>query len=176
MYYPLSSNCDRIIDCKNNNTPIKMFETDMRTLDSVSPDLEAVNNSYGYVAWTVGGFGTTYAGQIIIQPYPYPSDTRLFWVKTLLRVANLSNSTDVSIIPAKWHHALIYGACSLGFMYLRKVDIATLWKKEYEEKIHDMMIQSRLSEDDAPVLKSVDSVARGAFIQMPGNYPIVGSR
>lgn len=177
MLYPLSSACDRIIDCKNNNTPIKMFETDMRTLDSVSPDLEAVNNSYGYVAWTTNTTSTSpYYQNIMIQPYPYPSDTRLFWVKTLLRVADMVNTTDISVIPVKWHHILIYGANALGSMYMRRLDIATTWKNEYESKIDEMMLQGKLSEDDNPVLKSVDSVARGQFIQMPGNYPVVGSR
>lgn len=177
MYYPLSSNADRIIDAKNNNTPLKMFETDMRTLDSVSPDLQATNNSYAYVAWTIGTDSSkSYYGNILIQPYPFPSDSRLIWVKTLLRVADMSNDSDVSLIPVKWQHIMIYGANALGFMYLRKPDIANIWKAEYEHKIGDMMLQGKLSEDDAPVLKSVDSVARGSFIQLPGNYPVVGSR
>jgi hypothetical protein len=61
-------------------------------------------------------------------------------------------------------------------MYKREAQVATLWKEEYEKKIEEMMLQGKLSEDDAPVLKSVDSVARGQFIQMPGNYPVVGGR
>jgi hypothetical protein len=177
MYYPLSSSCDRIIDAKNNNTPIKMFETDMRTLDSVSPTLQSVNNSYAYVAWTTNtNSASAYYQNIMIQPYPFPSDSRLFWIKTLLRVPDMVNTTDQTVIPVKWNHILIYGANALGFMYLRKPDLANIWKQEYENKVEEMMLQGKLSEDDAPVLKSVDSVARGVFIQMPGNYPIIGSR
>jgi hypothetical protein len=177
MYYPLSSNCDRIIDAKNNNTPIKMFETDMRTLDSVSPTLNSTNNSYAFVAWTTNtAAGSAYFGNTMIQLYPFPSDSRLIWVKTLLRASDLLAATDVSVIPAKWHHILIWGACALAFMYKREAEVATLWKTEYEHKIEEMMLQGKLSEDDAPVLKSVDSVARGSFIQMPGNYPVVGGR
>jgi len=177
MYYPLSSNADRIIDIKNNNTPIKMFETDMRTLDSVSPDLQATNNSYAFVAWTTNTTASSaYYQNIMIQPYPFPSDARLLWVKTILRVSDLVNATDTSVIPVKWHHLLIWGACALGWMYKNVPEMATLWKEEYENKIEEMMLQGKLSEDDNPVLKSVDSVARGQFIQMPGNYPIVGSR
>lgn len=177
MYYPLSANADRVLDIKNNNTPIKTFETDIRTLDSVSPDLQATNNTYAYVAWGIVTDSTSNNyGNILIQPYPFPSDARLLWVKTYLRVSDMSNNTDVSVIPAKWHHILIFGANALAFMYLRKTDIATLWFQEYEKKIEDMMLQGKLSEDEAPVLKSVDSVTRGQFIQMPGNYPVVGSR
>lgn len=177
MYYPLSSTCDRIQTIKNNNTPLKMFETDIRTLDSVSPDLEAVNNSYGYVAWGIfTNSASAYYGNLFIQPYPFPSDNRLFWVKEFIRVTNLANSTDVPVIPAKWHPVIIYGACALGFMYLRKTDLANFWNQKYEQNIRDMISQHHLSEDDNAILKSVDSVARGTFIQMPGNYPVVGSR
>lgn len=177
MLYPLSSACDRIIDMKNNNTPVKMFETDMRTLDSVSPDLEAVNNSYAYVAWSTNTTATSpYYQNIMIQPYPFPSDQRLFWVKTLLRVTDMSSGTDVSVIPVKWHHIIVYGANALAWMYKGDKEKANFWNEEYEKKIEDMMLQGKLSEDDSPVLKSIDSVARGQFIQMPGNYPTVGSR
>lgn len=174
FYYPLSSTCDRILDVKNNNTPLKTFETDMRTLDSVNPDLQAANNTYSYVAWTVNTDSTSaYYGNIMIQPYPFPSDSRLLWIKKLIRVSDMSADTDVSVIPAKWHHILIFGACALAWIYKKDLEVATAWRVEYEKKIEDMMLQGKLSEDEAPVLKSIDSVARGEFIQLPGNFPII---
>lgn len=167
MFYSLSSNADRIIDVRNWNTPLKFFEVDARTLDAMDPLPSAVSNTYAFIA-----YGYDSNGNLQISPYPFPSDVRNLEFRTLVRLVDLVNDTDMSVIPAKWHHILTYGACWLAFSFLKQKDSAIIWNREYEKKIDDMMLQARTSEDASFVLKPIDSQVRTRFLQLPGNFPL----
>lgn len=167
MFYSLSASADRILDIRNWNTPLKFFEVDARTLDAMDPNPSSVSNAYAFVA-----YGYDASGNIQISPYPFPSDVRNLEIRTLVRLSDLVNDTDTSIIPAKWHHVLTYGACFLAFAFLKNQPMAKSWNQEYEKKIDDMMLQARTSEDVALVLKPIDSQVRTRFLQLPGNFPL----
>lgn len=169
FFYSLSSSADRIIDIKNWNTPLKLIETDPRTLDDRRPNPQSTATSSAFIA-----YGYDSSGNIQISPYPFPNDARLLEFRTIKRVSDMVNDTDVSVIPVKWHHVMIFGALALGFAYLRKFDVSQQWNMEYEKKINDMMVQGKTSEDEQPVLKSMDSVARGNFVRLPDQYPAIG--
>lgn len=166
FYYSLSANCDRIIDIRNWNTPCKLFETDPRTLDMLDPLVQGTDNSYAFIA-----LGYDSAGNVRIQPYPWPSDARLYEIRTYVRLVDMVNASDISVIPAKWRYFLAWGANAIGFMYLRKPDMAQFWDAKFEQGIAMMKTQEKTSEDDFPILQSIDSVTRSNFINMPDQYP-----
>lgn len=165
MFYQLSTAADRIIDIRNWNTPLKLIQVDPRTLDDLRPNPESTNSSYGYITW-----GLDAAGSIQISPYPFPSDARLFDIRTLIR------PTDGAVsIPNKYAHVIAWGAISVGFAYLRKFDMAEVWNAKFEQRIAQMKSEYRMSEDYQPILRSIDSVQRAKWIQLPEQYPVITS-
>jgi hypothetical protein len=173
FFYSLSSSCDRIADVKNWNTPLKLDELFPRDVDLIQPNPQASNVSYGFIP-----YGYDSSGNIQIIPYPFPSDARLLEIKTFTRPVDMVNSGDVPSLPNKWAHIIAFGATALGFMYLRKADIAEAWFQLFEKKIVDMRAQERTSEDSSPILASIDSATRGEnWLQMPrGTYPLISGR
>lgn len=163
FFYALSSTTDRIIDIRNWNTPMKLIQCDPRTLDSIIPNPQSTNSSYGYVEW-----GVNSSGNILITPYPFPSDARLFEIRTLTRL------TDGTIsVPNKYAHVMAWGAIAVGFAYLRKFNEAGAWSAKYEQRIAQMKQEYRLTEDYQPMLKSIDDGYRTTWQPLPPSYPVI---
>jgi hypothetical protein len=172
FFYSMSSSCDRICDVKNWNTPLKLDELFPRDVDFVQPNPQSSNTSYGFIP-----YGYDPVGNVQIIPYPFPSDARLFEIKTFKRPTDMTG-TALPTLPNKWSHVIAFGACALGFLYLRKPDISQMWETLFEKKIEDMMAQERTSEDSSPILESIDS-GHGStenWLQFPDNYPLPQGR
>jgi hypothetical protein len=173
FFYSLSSNCDRICDVKNWNTPLKLDEMFPRDVDFVQPNPQSTKTSYGFIPY---GYDSSNNVQII--PYPFPSDARLFEIKTFKRPTDMVNSSDLPTLPNKWAHIIAFGATAVGFAYRQQFDKAALWEKKFEAKIEDMMSQERTSEDSSPILQSIDSGSGSTenWLQFPDTYPSVPGR
>ena len=162
-YYSLSSSCDRVVDILNQATPLKLIQVDSRTADDLYPNPQSTNTSYGYIMW-----GTDSSGNIQVIPYPYPSDARVFELKTIQR------PTDGSVsVPNKYAHIVAWAAISVGFAYIRKFDEAASWNQKVEQRIAQMKGEYRMSEDFQPVFRSIDSIQGTKFISFPEQYPVV---
>lgn len=172
FFYSMSSACDRICDIKNWNTPLKLDELYPRDVDFVQPNPQSSNTSYGFFP-----YGYDPVGNVVIVPYPFPSDARLFEIKTFKRPTDMTG-TALPALPNKWAHVIAFGANALAFMYLRKPDIAAAWEKMFEAKIEDLKSQERTSEDLSPILQSIDAGSGSTenWLQMPSNYPVVPGR
>lgn len=168
IFYSLSAACDRIIDIRNWQTPIKLVQVDARTLDDIRPNPQSTNSSYGYAAW-----GYDASGNIQISPYPFPSDARLFEIRTNKRPVDMATGTDSPSIPNKYAHILAWGGISVGFAFLRKFEEAEAWNTKLESRVTAMAREFRISEDYQPVLRSIDSVQRAKWISLPEQYPVV---
>lgn len=165
FYYSLSSSCDRIISIVNWNTPLKLIQTDIRTMNDLNPNPQSTNTSYGYTPW-----GYDSSGNVQIIPYPFPSDNRIFQIKTTKR------PTDGAVsIPNKYAILIAWGAIAVGFGYLRKPDMAQLWTANYEGRINQMKAEYRMSEDFQPILRSIDSIQRSRWISLPGSWPTIAA-
>lgn len=170
FYYSLSSSCDRIMDVRNWDTPMKLVQVDARSIDSIRPNPQSTNSSYGYMT-----FGYDSSGNVQISPYPFPSDARLFEIRTHKRPVDMVvTSQEVVSIPNKYAHVIAWGAIAVGMAYLKKFEEATAWSLKFEGKIDDMKKNDRQSEDLQPMLQSIDSVSRTNWLQLPDNYPSVG--
>lgn len=161
--YSLSSSADRVIDIRNWNTPMKLVQVDARTLDGFMPNPQSTNSSYGYLMW-----GVDSSQNIQVSPYPFPSDARLLELRTIKR------PTDGTIsIPNKYAHIIAWGATSVGFAFLRKLDIASQWNAKFESRISEMKTEYRMSEDYQSVFRSIDSVQRTKWLPLPDQYPSI---
>lgn len=168
MFYSLSSSCDRIIDIRNWQTPLKLVNVDPRVLDDLRPNPQSTNSSYGYLAW---GYDTS--GNIQVSPYPFPSDARLLELRTTKRPVDMSGDSDVPSIPNKYAHLIAWGGNALAFASMRKMDIASAWNSKLDQRIEEMKKEYRMSEDEQPIMRSIDSVQRAKWLQLPEQYPAV---
>lgn len=170
FYYSLSSSADRIYSIVNWNTPLKLIQIDMRTINDLRPNPFSTNTSYGYTPW-----GYDSSGNIQIIPYPFPSDNRILQIKTMKRPTDMVASTDAPSLPNKYAHVIAWGAVAVGFGFLRKLDIAGQWNSRYESRISQMKSEYKISEDFQIMFRSIDSVQRSKWIQMPESYPVITS-
>lgn len=162
-YYALSSNCDRIVDIVNQATPLKLIQVDPRTIDDLRPNPQSTNSPYGYLAWSINS-----SGNIQITPYPFPSDARVFQLKTLKR------PTDGSVsIPNKYAHLIAWGAIAVAWAYNKDFEKANAWSNKLEQRLMQMKSEYRMSEDNQIIMRSIDSVQRAKWIQMPEQYPVI---
>jgi hypothetical protein len=166
MYYSLSSTADEIIDIRNWNTPLKMVQIDPWTVDDIRPNPNSSASS-AYIAYQLDS-----SGNVQISPIPFPNDSRNFEIRTVKRLSDLANDTDVSIIPVKWQHVVTFGANSLGFAYKRQFKESGFWESRYENKITDMIMKQRLADDEFPQFAAVDSYQRGNYLKMGSNWPV----
>jgi len=157
---------------KNWNTPLKLDEMFPRDVDFVQPNPQSSNTSYGFIP-----YGYDSSNNVHVIPYPFPSDARLFEIKTFKRPVDMTG-TALPTLPNKWAHIIAFGANAVAFAYLRKFDGAALWEKKFEAKIQDMMSQERTSEDSSPILQSIDSGSGSTenWLQMPDQFPSVPGR
>lgn len=163
FFYSLSSSNDEVLDCRNENTPIKLIQADTRIIDAINPLVQSTSPAYAYM---MTGLDASMNNRFM--PYPFPNDSRLLEFRTKKR------PTDGSIsIPNKYAQVIAWGAIAVGFAYLRKFDLAERWNAKYEQKIMDMKKEYRQSEDNQPILASIDSVSRSRWIQFPSSYPVV---
>lgn len=166
FFYSLSSSADEVLDVRNWNTPVKLIQCDFRTIDLINPLVQSTNAPYAYMM-----FGTDASGNQIFMPYPFPTDARLFEFRTRKRPTDMSGGGDPPSIPNKYAHILIFGACAVGFAYLRKLEEAQAWDAKFEQRLNEMKKEYRQSGDYQPVLGSIDTVSRNRWIQFPAAYP-----
>jgi hypothetical protein len=167
FFYSLSSTADSIIDIRNWNTPMKMVQVDAWTMDTIRPN-PPTSASNAYIAYQLDS-----SGNVQISPIPFPNDTRNFEVRTIKRLSDLVADTDTSIIPVKWHHIINYGATALAYRFKRQMSEAKEWLRDYENKITDMIMKQRLSEDELPVMAAIDSYQRSQYLKMGSNWPVM---
>lgn len=162
-YYSLSSSCDRVVDIINQATPLKLIQVDIRTADDLYPNPQSTNTSYGFLMW-----GIDASGNVQVIPYPFPSDARVFELKTIKRPVDGSIS-----IPNKYAHLIAWGAIAVGFAFLRKFEEAEAWNARFEQRIQQMRSEYRTSEDLQNIMRSIDSVQGSKYLQFPEQYPVV---
>jgi hypothetical protein len=168
FFYSLSSQADEIIDIRNWNTPIKLIQVDLRTIDTINPLAQSTNAPYGYMM-----FGYDISGNLQISPYPFTTDARLFEVRTKKRPVDMVNAGDYPSIPNKYAHIIAFGADAVAFAYRQQFDKAVPWEKKFEKRIMDMKKEYRQSEDMQGILGSIDSFSRSKWIQFPEQYPSI---
>lgn len=168
VFYSLPSDVDRIVDMRQARTLVRLGALDIRTFDRYLPDPQAVADPmYYYLA----GLDENAYWQIGL--YPIPEDVENIQTRYLKIPVDMSSSTDVPIIPEKFHDVIVYGALYLfGHPYIDDTRFK-MAQVRYEEGLIEMKRTYNPIPDQANIIQTWDSRPRGLIgrVQYPGNYP-----
>ncbi len=152
VFYSLSSDTDRIIDARQARTDAKLGAVDIRTFDRYLPDPSATGDPcYYYLA---GMAPTTNTWQVGL--YPVPSAAENIQIRYLQAPADLT-STDLPIMPEKFHDIIVYGALWMfGHAYIDDTRIQAA-KARYDQALMDMRQNYNPVPDQSLVIQTWDS-------------------
>jgi hypothetical protein len=174
-YYDLPSNCWKVFDVRQTNTPAKLTPLGIYALDTYQPDINTTSNPTGYFLFGIDpkiASGTAKQEQIAFFPTPdnlYNIQFRYFLIQSDLAVTG-----DIPLIPAVYQNVVYDGVEWLGNKFLNDPNEGAL-KTAYEFGIANMISSESAFGDYFPVLQSSEGGATTPALQMPGNFPAVGS-
>jgi len=165
LFYKTSTPLDGILDMKQFVTPVR--------LESVSP---FVGDIFLPLYWDSG---TVY--KYISSPYSStdglqfsfvysPSSVQNIMVRGIKKLSDLSSDTDTSIIPARWHSAIVDLASFYGFSSLDDTRATEFYGKA-NTGIEDMRRTYTPDLGRHRIMRSVDSgVLMDPAYNLPSNY------
>lgn len=168
VYYSMPSDCDRIIDMRQAITKIKLVPVDMRTFDYYLPDPSVTADPVYYAPM---GYDTNKNWQVTL--YPIPSEVINIQLRYLQAITALALSTDIPLIPAKFHDAIVFGALYLyGHPYIDDTRVA-IAQTRFMEMMKVMKEEYAPAPDHLTVLQPWD--LRPTYptfrLRFPSNYP-----
>lgn len=171
-YYDLPANCAKVFDVRQTNTPVKLTNLGLFTLDTFMPDINTTSNPTGYFLFgedpliTVGN-----PKQTLIGFFPCPDSIYNIQIRYLMNLTDLSTSTDITNIPVQFTTVLLDGCEWLGNKFLNDPGESNC-KTMYEVGLQKMIeVDSRFG-DYLPVVQPSDTQADSSrFLPFPGNFP-----
>lgn len=170
-YYDLTSNVERVFDITQTDTNEKLTQMGIWTTDTYQPDQFEVSVPTSYYL-----FGQDPTVAVSAQPirqisfFPYPDAIYNMEVKYLKYISDLSNDTDIPVIPQQYFPVLLQFAEYYGQKYINGDDSKAL---EQAEMLMGKMIEQESSHDDYfPVLSSTDDTGgtRSNFLPFPSAF------
>lgn len=152
VFYSLASDVDRIIDMRQTITDHALTYVDPRAFDRQLPDPTATGTPYVYTQ-----LGLDSSRNLRVNFYPIPSTKTNILYKYYQRVTDLSTGTDVPIIPAKFHQAIVFTALAMfGHPY---IDDTRMQSAERRAKmlVSEMVGQVSPIPNQHPVIQPWDS-------------------
>ena len=155
---------------------IKLIELDPQILSQVSahsrqPAIPAFWAVFGG-APAANSAAVVSGGQQQLAVWPLPLATAGNGVNLFIRYARSAASiemvadSDVPIMPAQHHMALVYGACAIGYDSFNQPDLGQVQRGLFQQRM-----QAAMHEDDAMRMRDNE---RLQMVQQPWAYPIVG--
>ena len=147
--YSLDSDVENVISMTNPTLNAKLHYISKQRLDDLDPNIQTSGVPY---IWTESGLDSSDYPQIRV--YPYPNSNYVIYYSYRKSLTDLSGTTDISLIPVKYHKLLYLGAVAQVYDYLQDPSSLTYWT-QYENMLDDM--KSDLisgSEDNITVINS----------------------
>lgn len=174
-YYDLPSACMRVFDARQTNTPTKLVNLGIYSLDQYQPDINTTSNPTGYFLFGDDPLvSVSAAKQTQIGFFPCPDAKYNIQVRYYQEMTDLSATTDITIIPPEYIGVILDGMEWLGNKFLNEPG-ETLCKQGYEYGIEKMIEADSRFGDYLPVIQSSDSNNPSPYLQMPGNFPLPGN-
>lgn len=167
VHYSLGSDVDRIIDMREAINDRQLVYIDPRHFDRQLPDPTATGTPYSY---TLLGLDASKYWRAYFYPIP---DTKLnVHYRYYQKITDLSGSTDVPLIPDKFHQAIVFTALAMfGHPY---IDDSRLQSAERRAKmiVGEMVGQVSPIPDSHPVIGPWDhrSSLRPFGAQWPSDF------
>lgn len=159
--YNLPTDCHKVLVVKQSRTPIKLTFVGIRTFNIARPNQTSTGNptSY-YLFYNVKSTSASEDPNEVrwrISFEPIPDVNMLVDVRYLVRPRQLSEGTDVSIIPAMYHDVLIDGAAYYAYLWSANPN-AGGQKGVFEAGIKNMIEDFKTATaDEFYVLQPIDS-------------------
>lgn len=170
-YYDLPSNCFKVFDVRQTNTPIKLTNLGLYTLDQYQPDINTVSNPTGYFLFGEDPLvAASAAKQTLIGFFPTPDAKYNIQIRYFLELTDLSADTDIPLIPVPYTNVLLDGMEWLGNKFINDPK-ENECKQGYEFGIQKMIESENANNDYFPVLQSSDTQSKTSrFLPFPTNF------
>ncbi len=154
VFYSLASDLDRIIDLRQTVTKTEIIHVDPRTFDHQLPDPTATGTPYVY---TLLGLDSSRVPRVNFYPIPDAKTNILY--RYYQKVTDLSTSTDVPILPDKFHQAIVFVALAMfGHPYIddSRMDSA---ERRAKTLVSELVGQLNNNPNNHPVMQAWDKRA-----------------
>ena len=170
VYYSLPSDVASIYDARQSNSPLKLTNLGVFTLDTYQPDITATEVPTAYYTFRLDPeVAATAAKQMQVGFFPVADDEYNIEFRYMLQLADLSADGDIPFLPAQQHTLMVDGAEWLGAKFLNDSGQDDL-KKAYEFGVQKMVESANSNGDWMPVLGSTDTQNTSRFLPFPSTY------
>lgn len=160
--FALPDACGAVLGLSIPSENVKLGEISMEAWTLLYPDRFISQTTGQPEVYIKGANATNNAMQIFVWPSPAATYTaRLFYRK---RVSDMTNTTDVPVIPVDWQDVLIAHATAECFRALNddKSDkAAQRWQARYLDRFQDMFIQDCNNKEYAPTITEPNATVTG---------------
>lgn len=168
VFYSLGSDVDRVIDMRQTVTDRELVYVDPRAFDRQLPDPSATGYPQVYTQ-----LGLDSSRNIRVNFYPIPTAKTNILYKYYKKITDLSGSTDVPILPDKFHQAIVFTA--LAMFAHPYIDDTRMQSAERRAKmlVAEMVGQVSPIPNQHPVIQPWDSRGNSRLrhgAQWPDNY------
>lgn len=170
VYYDLPSDVTNIFDARQSNTPAKLANLGIWTLDTFQPDINRVSvpNAY-YMFRNDPDVAATAAKQRQVAFFPVADAVYNIEFRYFFDQPDLSADGDIPAMPVSSYETLISGAEWLGSKFLNSPDEVAK-KQAYEFAVQKMIDGENALGDWLPVLGSSDNQRDSRFLPFPTNF------
>lgn len=170
VYYDLPADLFQVFDVRQSNTPLKLTQVGVFTIDSYQPDINTVSAPTSYYLFRDDpDTAVTSAKQRQIAFFPVADNVYNIEVRYFLEQVDLSGSTDIPLIPVPYYEVILSGAEWLGSKFINDPREEN-HKKAYEYGIQKMIDMENSLGDWLPVLSSSDTNETSRFLPMPTTF------
>lgn len=170
VYYNLPTDLFQVFDVRQSNTPLKLTQLGIFTLDSYQPDINIVSAPTAYYLFRDDpDTAVTGAKQRQIGFFPVADSVYNMEVRYFLEQVDLSGSTDIPLIPVPYYEVILSGAEWLGSKFINDPKEEN-HKKAYEFGIQKMIDMENALGDWLPVVASSDTDQTSRFLPFPATY------
>lgn len=170
VYYNLPTDVVSIYDARQSNSPLKLTNLGVWTMDTYQPDINTTGKPTAYYRFRLDPeIAVTAAKAIQVGFFPSPDDEYNIEFRYIKQLVDLSADTDLSEIPAQFHTLMIDGAEWLGAKFLNDPDENKL-KTAYEFGLAALIDRENAHGDWMPVLGSTDTQNTSRFLPFPTTF------
>lgn len=171
-YYDLPTNCFKVFDVRQTNTPLKLTSLGIYTLDQYQPDINTTSNPTGYFLFGEDPLvAATAAKQTLIGFFPCPDAIYNIQIRYFLNLTDLAADGDIPLIPVPYTNVLLDGMEWLGNKFINDPH-EVVCKQGYELGIDKMIESENRNNDYFPILQSSDAQTNATrFLPFPGSFP-----
>lgn len=164
--YSLSSTAHKIISLRDTTNETYLQEVNLKQFRLAHPNVDTTNDRGKPTQWYF--LGVDSSNNLKVGVYPVPDGSYTIIPDIYKRVTDLSADSDNSVIPARYHKALVYYACA-RFFELKQDPMATYYNQMYENEIEKALVD-QFNETDGMVSMQSERVSRASAHTAPDNY------